>query len=294
MNINFYREFERRFRGSTELITSRLRVYEPLLSSLKEHYSDLPALDLGCGRGEWLTVLKEHGFSAIGVDQDQGMLSCGAQDGLNTYLGDALSYLKGQPDNSQVIISAFHLVEHISFEDLYSLVSESHRVLKPGGILLMETPNPENLMVATSYFYLDPTHRRPIPLGLLSFVVEYCGFSQIKVMRLQENNELLNETPLSFRCVLEGASPDYAVVAQKDSGLASLSIMSEEFSKDYGVSLADAVDVYESSALAQNRRLEESIKKLQDELEAIKASWVWRFGACLSALGNLVAGRKQK
>ena len=85
----------------------------------------------------------------------------------------------------------------------------------PGGLLIMETPNPENIVVATRNFYLDPTHQRPIPPMLLAFVAEYAGFARVKTLRLQESKELVNKGDVSLQDVFAGASPDYAVVAQK-------------------------------------------------------------------------------
>lgn len=83
-----------------------------------------------------------------------------------------------------------HIVEHIPFEDIQTLVQEAFRVLTPAGLLILETPNPENIQVATSGFYIDPTHTRPIPSQLLSFLPEYYGFKRTKILRLQEENNL--------------------------------------------------------------------------------------------------------
>ncbi len=80
----------------------------------------------------------------------------------------------------------------------------------------METPNPENIVVATRDFYLDPTHQRPIPPQLLSFLPEFYGFARTKIIRLQESKDLEMRADLTLQDVLSGASPDYAVVAQKE------------------------------------------------------------------------------
>ncbi|MGE9641913.1 class I SAM-dependent methyltransferase, partial [Escherichia coli] len=78
------------------------------------------------------------------------------------------------------------MVEHIGFANVQLLIEESFRVLKPGGLLILETPNPENIVVASSSFYLDPTHTQPIPNQLLAFLTEYTGFNRTKILRLQE------------------------------------------------------------------------------------------------------------
>ena len=182
----FYRAFEERHRGSRELIKSRLEVYLPFVEPLKTLYKAPEILDLGCGRGEWLELMQHNGFQAKGVDLDEGMLSACRELNLNVCQADALDYLRGLTANRLSVVSAFHVVEHISFEALRQLVDEAYRVLKPGGLLILETPNSENLVVGTSGFYLDPTHQRPLPAQLLAFVVEYAGFARVKTLYLQE------------------------------------------------------------------------------------------------------------
>ena len=186
MSDRFYRAFEDRFRGSRELIKSRLRVYLPFIEPLTSIYGTCKAVDLGCGRGEWLELLVESGFEATGVDSDEGMLAACAERALPAERGDAISHLRRLPDNTIAVVSGFHVAEHLSFADLQTLVQEAVRVLKPAGLLILETPNPENLMVGTSGFYCDPTHHRPIPPTLLSFLAEFFGFARLKVLRLQE------------------------------------------------------------------------------------------------------------
>lgn len=261
MSGAFYRAFEERHRGSRELIKGRLAAYLPFVAPLLAHYPAAAAVDLGCGRGEWLEVLAGLGFAPVGVDLDAGMLAACHEAGLTVAQGDALDYLAGLADESQVLVSAFHVVEHITFEQLRALISDALRVLKPGGLLIMETPNPENIVVATRNFYLDPTHLRPIPAELLAFVPEYCGFRRIKTIRLQESTELAQcETP-SLLDVLQGASPDYAVVAQKDAVASIVGATATAFDQEYGLSLdalcarhdaATAARIRQAEALAQH------------------------------------------
>jgi SAM-dependent methyltransferase len=222
INANFYRAFEDRFRGSRELIKSRLRVYLPFVEPLRSYYDDAMALDLGCGRGEWLELLQEAGFDVQGVDLDNGMLAACRERDLNVQTCDAVDFLKELPDASRVVVTGFHIAEHIPFPDLQVLVKESLRVLKPGGLLILETPNPENIVVGTSYFFIDPTHLRPIPPQLLSFLPEYYGFKRVKILRLQEPAGLHKSKALTLLDVLRGVSPDCAVVAQKKGEAAIL------------------------------------------------------------------------
>ena len=197
-NKDFYRAFEDAHRGSRELIKERASVYLPFVVPLKNIYNESLALDIGCGRGEWLELLKDNGIDAQGIDLDRGMLEACTKLELDVQNGNGITYLKEQTNESLMIISAFHVVEHISFEDLQILVEEALRVLKPGGLLIMETPNPENIKVATENFYLDPTHVKPIPPKLLSFLTEFYGYKHTKVLRLQESQELGNKENINL------------------------------------------------------------------------------------------------
>jgi len=232
---SFYRAFEDRHRGSRELIKSRLEVYRPFIEPLINSEETSYGIDLGCGRGEWIEILGEMGISALGVDLDQGMLSACSERGLQAIQGDAIAHLETLEDESQLVVSAFHVVEHISFEQLQKLVEEAYRALKPGGLLIMETPNPENIMVATCSFYLDPTHTRPIPPDLLMFMTEFSGFSRSKIVRLQEGIGITSSRSLNLNDVLGGASPDYAVVAQKQGSEITGSACDQAFAAEYGV-----------------------------------------------------------
>jgi SAM-dependent methyltransferase len=233
----FYRAFEEKHRGSREIVKSRLRVYLPFVEPLQSIYESPKAFDLGCGRGEWLEILTQAGFEGMGVDLDDGMLLACRELGLNVVTGDAITALKQLPDKSQVVVSGFHIAEHIQFSDLQVLVKEAFRVLKPAGLLILETPNPENLIVGTVNFYLDPSHQKPIPPQLLSFLSEYYGFAKVKVIRLQENKELWGKTTISLHDVIGGVSPDYAVVSQKNANEILLSNNNEAFANEYGLTL---------------------------------------------------------
>jgi len=260
----FYRAFEEKYRGSRELIKSRQRVYLPFVEPLRSIYSDAKAIDLGCGRGEWLELLKESGFDAQGIDLDDGMLAACRALGLNVATADAVTALKALPDQSQVVVSGFHIAEHIEFSDLQTLVQEALRVLKPAGLLILETPNPENIVVGTTNFYLDPTHHRPIPSQLLSFLPEYYGFSKVKVIGLQEDKGLLGKSWLSLRDVLAGVSPDYAVVAQKSASASLLLGTDKVFAQAQGLtldSLAEKFDRQMSQTAAQARQANERINQ---------------------------------
>jgi 2-polyprenyl-3-methyl-5-hydroxy-6-metoxy-1,4-benzoquinol methylase len=289
MNDGFYRAFEDHHRGSRDLIKARLAVYLPFIEPLLTPYPAADTIDLGCGRGEWLEILTGVGFKPIGVDLDSGMLAaCHALD-LIVELDDAIAYLSKLSGNSQTVVSAFHIVEHISFEQLQTLVAQAMRVLKPGGLLIMETPNPENIIVATRNFYLDPTHERPIPPMLLSFVAEYAGFSRVKTLRLQEPKELIKKGDVNLQDVFSGASPDYAVVAQKHASDDILALTDEPFSHDYGLSLEnllsrwndrfDRTETKAQQAETKAQQAETASTNALTQLHAVYVSTSWRITA---------------
>ena len=263
MSDGFYRAFEVRYRGSRELIKERLAAYLPFVEPLLAIYPAAAAIDLGCGRGEWLELLAGAGFNPMGVDLDIGMLEACFERGLPVEQGDALAYVSALPDESQAIVSAFHVVEHITFDQLRILVAEALRVLKPGGLLIMETPNPENIVVATCNFYLDPTHQRPIPSMLLAFVAEYAGFYRVKTLRLQESRQLIERNDISLQDVFAGASPDYAVVAQKCAYDQVLKSTSASFSIDYGLSLEDLVSRWDRRFVRLETKAQQAETKAQ-------------------------------
>ena len=254
MDGHFYRAFEEKFRGPRELVKSRLKIYLPFIEPLLKFYTPASVVDIGCGRCEWLELVREHGFDSIGVDINADMLSDCQGLGLSVHLGDAIEFLRTLPDASQTVVSGFHIVEHIPFASLQDLVSESLRVLKTGGLLILETPNPENLVVGTCSFYLDPTHLRPIPPQMLKFISEFGGFKRSKILRLQEQPNLIYNNTVSIMDILNGVSPDYAVVAQKDGPQALFDPLNNVFAAEYGVTLESLANKYQQ--LVDSRKKE--------------------------------------
>lgn len=264
MTDQFYRAFEERYYASEATIKSLRRQYLPFVEPLTQIYSGANAFDAGCGRGEWLELMQECGFDAEGVDLDEGMLTACREKGLQTTQADAITALLQLPSDSHAVISAFHVVEHISFDGLRAFVAEAFRVLKPGGILIMETPNPENIFVATRNFYLDPTHVRPIPQELLTFVAGFAGFARVKVLRMQEDIHLFNKSDITMRDVFFGASPDYAVVAQKDAPQSIFALLDPQFDRDYGLSIDQLLEKFENRLIRQERTSREAFDVSQD------------------------------
>jgi O-antigen chain-terminating methyltransferase len=273
---NFYRAFEDRYRGSRALIKSRLAVYLPFIKPLQEIYGECKAVDLGCGRGEYLEIMGEIGFHAHGVDLDEGMLAACHERGFSASRADAIAYMRSLPDESQVVVSGFHIAEHIPFEALQTLVQESLRVLKPGGLLILETQNPENLVVGTASFWLDPTHQRPLPPPLLSFLTAHYGFARTKILRLQESSELGKSMDVRLLNVINGVSPDYAVVAQKVALPAQLSLVDAAFEQEHGLTLEALSARFEARLDQRFSDIEAKAQQAEARLRAIYASRSWR------------------
>ncbi len=261
---DFYRAFEERHRGDRKLIKERLQVYVPFIMPLKTVYATCNVFDCGCGRGEWIELATESGFLAAGCDMDDGMLQACQERGMSVEKCDAIAALKSLPDESQVVISAFHLIEHISFDMLQALVHEAFRVLKPAGVLILETPNPENFWVSAVNFYLDPTHLKPVPPELLSFLTDYQGFVRSKILRLQEAKGLADSQKISLLQVLEGISPDYSVVAQKNAAEDILQQFSTCFEKDYGINIHNLAERFELRMVLSDQRSELALERSQE------------------------------
>lgn len=212
---DLYASFEDRFRGEREEVQRRLEVYVPLLIGAGVTNG---VLDIGSGRGEWLRLLRGNNIDARGVDRNRVFIEECRGDGLDVAEADALDHLQELPANSLNVVTSFHLVEHLAFEVLIKLLDEIERVLKPGGLVILETPNCENFMVGSCSFYADPTHRNPIPSETLEFLLESRGFEDAKVWKLRpwEAAKLEGDSELIRRFnEFFYSAPDYAVIAKK-------------------------------------------------------------------------------
>jgi len=175
-----YLELERRYRGTEEEIRERISGYLPWLRNLPG-----PVLDLGCGRGESLALLRDQGIPARGIDSSARMVALCRERGLEASEGDLFATLKGLPEASLGGIVSFHVIEHLPGAALDRLVRLAYRALKPGGVLILETPNPLSMIVAARNFWLDPTHVRPVHPDSLKLMYELAGFDPVERLDLR-------------------------------------------------------------------------------------------------------------
>lgn len=220
---SLYLDLENRFRGSRDDIAKRVEIYLPIVRSAGAGTAALPVLDVGCGRGEWLEVIARDGLVGYGVDIRESMVAEASSRHVRVELGEALEHLRLLRTSSLGAVTAFHVVEHLPFDVLLHVIDEALRVLTIGGVLIMETPNPENLVVGSHTFYVDPTHLRPIPPALLHFAAEHAGFAEIETLRLHprpESDRLIGSDPAALAALnrLLFGPQDYAIVARKPAG----------------------------------------------------------------------------
>ena len=215
----FYKLFEDRFRGSEEDIYNRLEYYLPIISSLNIDYKKYPIIDIGSGRGEFLKLMKDKGIPATGIEINKDMIRRSQEQGLKVEEGDAIELLKRIGSNRLGIITGFHIVEHIPFDNLILLFRICYETLTKDGVAIFETPNPENLSVGGCTFYMDPSHLRPIPPELLAFTLESCGFQKTEVYKLHPEKDILSSRNSDLVNIHESlyGPRDYSIIAFKSA-----------------------------------------------------------------------------
>lgn len=215
LHDSLYALLEDRFRGERNELKQKLRVYLP---QLERAGVTSGILDIGCGRGEWLELLKDEGLEATGIDNNRTMIERCEAAGLEVVAANAIEYLGSRPDESLTAITSFHVIEHLEFSVLLNMIDEIIRVLKPGGLVIFETPNPENVLVGSCNFYLDPSHRNPLPRQVMQFLFEARGLKDIEVVLLHPLSEgiIAGDTELTrrFNDIFFGPM-DYAIIGHR-------------------------------------------------------------------------------
>jgi O-antigen chain-terminating methyltransferase len=177
----FYFLLENLFRGSMEDIKSRQSIYLPYVTEAYANSIGKFFLDAGCGRGEFLTLLQEHGIPAKGVDINRLTTDLVKKVGIDAVLSDVLEYLNVLEDNSLIGLSMFQVIEHLNFKHLNSILKTAFKKIAINGIIILESVNP-HCPIAFGNFYLDPTHTRPYPPNLMKFMLEWHGFENVKTI----------------------------------------------------------------------------------------------------------------
>lgn len=185
----FYASFDEQFRGGREEIKQRLRIYLPIIQQQGIGTDLMPVLDVGSGRGEWLELLKEERLKGRGVDSNRILVEWCRKRELDVTEEDLISYFQQLPDASLGAVTGFHIIEHLPIESLVEFLNQTVRVLKPGGAVIFETPNPQNVLVGSCNFYFDPTHRNPLPSQVTKFLVESRGFNRVEVLNLNPSDD---------------------------------------------------------------------------------------------------------
>jgi SAM-dependent methyltransferase len=217
----FYVGLEQKFRGDDWLIKDRQKVYLPIIRKAMALCAgaDRPVLDIGCGRGEWLRLLQENHVPAYGLDMNAEMVKRCNESGVSAVHDDAIRHMKSLSDKCLLAVTGFHIVEHLETGIALEILTEIERCLVDGGVLIFETPNPENILVSCNTFYIDPTHTKPIPPLLLDYMFEFSGLRFNHLMRLHPRLDapVINARTEEIAYVLEKLEgpQDYAIISVK-------------------------------------------------------------------------------
>jgi O-antigen chain-terminating methyltransferase len=206
-----YGRFAERFRGSEEYVKAGQQFYLPYFAECRN------VLDIGCGRGEFLEMMRAASVPAKGIDLAEESVATCRHKGLDAEVADLFVFLESLPEASLDGIFCSQVVEHLPPERLPEMVRLCATRLQRNGVIAIETPNPECLAIFATHFYLDPTHHRPVPHPLLAFYLEEFGVGNIEVRKLSPASESmpsLKSLPEDFRDAFFGGL-DYAILGRK-------------------------------------------------------------------------------
>lgn len=207
------------FRGDEASVTRRLEPYLTDVLAARAGGADRPVLDVGAGRGEWLGLLAAHGLHTRGCDASAPEVERLQAQTMDVTCADGVAWLMGQSQAGAGAVTAYHVIEHLPAGQIPAFLDAALHALAPGGLLILETPNPENLEVATRLFWRDLTHRAPLPPELLEALVMRAGFVHTELRRLNPppgEQALPAAGPAEHRLnQMLGAPQDYAVLARR-------------------------------------------------------------------------------
>jgi len=188
---NFYTFQQEKLRGSIDDIKKRQSIYIKYIKKISKQIKNSTFLGIGFGRGEFIELLKKNKFKNIeGVDINKNYVLAARKKGLIVYHDNGLKHLY-LSEKQYYGISAFHLIEHIDFSQLFDLLLICSKKLVKGGILILETPNVENIKVGSASFNLDYTHKLKLPSLLIKTLLEYLDFKKIEFLYLQPERKTI-------------------------------------------------------------------------------------------------------
>ncbi len=274
----FYLNFENRFRGKRDDVINSFKVYDGSIAYCKSKFNNLNALDIGCGRGEWLEKLSSSGFKCLGIEINESMVRKCLEYGLNILQGDALNILKSLPDNHYSLISIFHVIEHLDKNYLDKIFAECKRLLTPGGLFLIETPSIDNIIVSSKTFYLDSSHINKINPDNLVYSLEKSGFIFAKYYYIN-SGPLYNAHPQNLTRVLNGIAQDLSVIASNTNILNEckpFEVSQIEDTLVQGLSTLEAATEFDQSLRSSDQRIidnELTLFKIEKRLMVLEAQY---------------------
>ncbi len=217
-NIDYF-DFENHFRGSIDSIKKAQEIY-------LEYFRDKTnVIDVGCGRGEFLSLMKDNGITAHGVDIYEPYADYCNMKGLSAICGDGVDFLSKQESVDGIFVG--QVVEHLKTREIIRLCSIAYEKLSEGGCIVIETPNPTSLAIYTNAFYIDPSHIKPVHPLTMKYFLEKAGFTEIDIVYTEHSRppfkipELNIEGAGEFNSAMKNVSEllygsqDYAVIATK-------------------------------------------------------------------------------
>lgn len=206
-----YARFAERFRGAEDYVRRNQRFYLPYF----REYAHV--LDIGCGRGEFLELLRDNQIHGRGIELSEESVAGCRLKGLEVEQADLFEYLEKLPEEIEEAIFSAQVVEHIDPATLPEMVRLCASRVRRGGLVVFETPNPECLAIFATHFYLDPTHHRPVPHPLLAFYMEEAGLGRVQVQKLAPAVESFPELTELPKAVVDRffGGMDYAIFGWK-------------------------------------------------------------------------------
>ena len=201
----YYLLFENVFYNH-EVVKEKQRIYLPYIKELKNS-ENLKWLDIGCGRGEFLNILKENNIKACGVEINTLEYELLKKEGFEVYNKDAVSFLKNTQEKF-IGISALQVIEHLDIDYLKQFIKLSFEQIEKNGLIILETINPYNSL-AFGGFYMDETHKKPLPPYMIAFILQYYGFKDVKILFQNPLPEEIRRKDMRFNYY------DYAVIGYK-------------------------------------------------------------------------------